>query len=260
MSDAASLGFPILPATGRELARIITAQGAVPIAAILGIGRNYAEHAKEQGASVPDAPMVFSKNPASVISHGERIIIPRACSNQDQLDFEGELAIVIGGGGLGGEQRLCRDVSEAEALSFVLGYTIANDVSARWWQKQGSGGQFFRGKSFDTFCPIGPSVIPARAIENPDDLALETRINGEVMQRDRTSSMVFSCRKLIAELSRDMTLMPGTIILTGTPSGVGMARTPPRWLEAGDVIEIQIEHLGTLRNTVAAASSAEARA
>lgn len=254
-SQAAPAGYTISPATGRDLARIHTPQGPVPIAAILGIGRNYAEHAKEQGAAVPDAPMVFSKNPASIITHNEAIISPRACSNQDQLDFEGELAIVIGGGGLGGEQRLCRDVSESEALGFVLGYTIANDVSARWWQKQGSGGQFFRGKSFDTFCPIGPVVVPASHIANPDDLAITTRVNGEVMQRDRTSSMVFSCRKLIAELSRDMTLMPGSIILTGTPSGVGMARTPPRWLKSGDVIEIEIEHIGLLRNTVVGASA-----
>jgi 2-keto-4-pentenoate hydratase/2-oxohepta-3-ene-1,7-dioic acid hydratase in catechol pathway len=245
-----SICYPIAPATGRDLASIFTPQGSVPIAAILGIGRNYAEHAKEQGAAVPDAPMVFSKNPASIITHNQSIVIPRACSNQDQLDFEGELAIVIGGGGLAGEQRLCRDVTEADALHFVLGYTIANDVSARWWQKQGSGGQFFRGKSFDTFCPLGPHVVSTTDIPNPDDLAVTTRVNGEIMQQDRTSSMVFSCRKLIAELSRDMTLMPGTIILTGTPSGVGMARTPPRWLKAGDVIDIEIQSIGLLRNTV----------
>lgn len=210
---------------------------------ILGIGRNYAEHAKEQGAAVPDAPMVFSKNAAAACLDGDEIVIPKVCQDREQVDFEGELAVVIG--------RVTRDVTPEQALMSVLGYTCANDVSARWWQKSGSGGQFFRGKSFDTFCPLGPWVVPASEIRNPNALRLTTRVNGVVKQSASTGEMMFDVRTLISELSRGMTLLPGTVILTGTPSGVGMARNPPEWLRAGDVVEVEIESIGTLRNRVA---------
>ncbi len=220
-----------------------TPSGAVlPFLQLIGIGRNYAEHAKEQGAAVPDAPMVFTKNCAAACLDGDAIVVPRACQDREQVDFEGELAVVIG--------TRARDVSKAAALSHVLGYACANDVSARWWQKSGSGGQFFRGKSFDTFCPIGPRLVPAAEIERPNSLRLTTRVNGAVMQDASTGEMMFDVATLISELSRGMTLLPGTVILTGTPSGVGMARTPPVWLKDGDVVEVEIERIGVLRNTV----------
>jgi 2-keto-4-pentenoate hydratase/2-oxohepta-3-ene-1,7-dioic acid hydratase in catechol pathway len=147
----------------------------------------------------------------------------------------------------------CRDVAELDAARHIAGYAVANDVSARWWQKQGSGGQFCRGKSFDTFCPLG-ATVPASEVGDPDDLRLVTRLNGEVMQDASTSLMLFSVPKIVAELSRGMTLLPGTVILTGTPAGVGAGRTPPRFLRDGDVVEIEIERIGTLRNPVREAS------
>lgn len=212
--------------------------------AIIAIGRNYAEHAAEMKAAVSEKPVVFMKNPASVIGDGEPIIIPRICdepAGTEQVDYEGELAVIVG--------RHSRDVSEVDAMDFVSGYAIANDVSARWWQKQGSGGQFVRGKSFDTFCPLSAPTTRDK-IPDPQKLRIETRLNGEVMQDASTASMIFPVRTLIAELSRGLTLLKGTVILTGTPAGVGAARTPPRFLKAGDVIEIAITGLGTLRNPV----------
>lgn len=210
--------------------------------AILAIGRNYAEHAAEMKGTVSEKPVVFMKNPASVIGDGEAIIIPRICDEpSEQVDYEGELAIIIG--------RDARDVGEADAMEFIGGYAIANDVSARWWQKQGSGGQFVRGKSFDTFCPLS-SHTPRDKVADPQKLRIETRLNGELVQDASTGSMIFPVRTLVAELSRGMTLLKGTVILTGTPAGVGAARTPPRFLRAGDVIDISITGLGTLRNPV----------
>lgn len=210
--------------------------------AIIAIGRNYAEHAAEMKGKVEEHPVVFMKNPASVIANGAEIVIPHICDHpQPQVDFEGELAVIIG--------RDCRDVGPEVSMGCVAGYAIANDVSARWWQKQGSGGQFVRGKSFDTFCPLS-DMVPASRIADPQNLRLVTRLNGEVMQDANTSSMIFPVKMLIAELSRGMTLLRDTIILTGTPAGVGAARTPPRYLKDGDVVEVTIDGLGTLRNPV----------
>ncbi len=218
----------------------------LPIRCIIGIGRNYAEHAKEQGAEVPDHPLVFFKNPACAALSGEEIRIPAICQQQEQVDYEGELAVVIG--------RACRDVSELSAglyhEGYILGYCVANDVSARWWQKEGSGGQFCRGKSFDTFCPLGPRITPSTEVLNVQSLRLETRLNGDVVQSESTAEMLFPVHALVAELSRGMTLLPGTVILTGTPAGVGMSRKPPRFLKKGDVVEVSIEGLGSIRNTV----------
>lgn len=215
---------------------------------ILGIGRNYAEHAREQGAAIPERPMVFSKNAASACLSGDDIVIPKLCQDAalggDQVDFEGELAVIIG--------TAARDVSKADATKHVLGYCVANDVSARWWQKTGGGGQFWRGKSFDTFCPLGPRLTPAANVKDPQALRLVTKVNGTTMQDGSTSDMIFDVPTLISELSRGLTLLPGTVILTGTPSGVGMARTPPVWLKHGDEVSIEIEGLGTLVNRVRA--------
>lgn len=210
--------------------------------AIIAIGRNYADHAAEMGGKTDELPMVFMKNPASVCGDGDDIVIPPICRHGGpQVDFEGELAFEIA--------RDCRDVAEADALSAIAGYRVANDVSARWWQKTGSGGQFCRGKSFDTFCPIGP-LVPAAEVGDPQDLAIETLVNGERMQQARTSLMVFGVRYLVAELSKGTTLLAGTIVLTGTPAGVGAGRKPPVYLKDGDVVEVRIERVGSITNRV----------
>jgi len=236
---------------------VLPGGGALPLRYLMGIGRNYADHAAERGAEVPDRPMVFVKSPASAILSGAAIVIPRVCRDPDQVDFEGELAVVIG--------RAARDVTQEEAADpasgIVLGYAPANDVSARWWQKQGAGGQFCRGKSFDTFCPIGPWITSARAVAElggPPSLHIRTTVSGEVMQSANVSTMVFSVPALIADLSRGATLPAGTVILTGTPAGVGAARTPPRFLRDGDTVTIEIgtaadpAALGRLENPVRA--------
>ncbi|MFM7481126.1 MAG: fumarylacetoacetate hydrolase family protein [Planctomycetota bacterium] len=210
--------------------------------AIIAIGRNYSDHAKELGNAVPQRPMVFFKNPAAVIGDNEPIVIPAICrEGGPQVDFEGELAVILGCD--------CRDVPIESALECVGGYAVANDVSARWWQNEGAGGQFSRGKSFDTFCPLS-AVAPASAVADPQALRIQTFVGGECMQDASTASMIFPVARLVAELSRGMTLLAGTVILTGSPSGVGHARKPPRYLRQGDVVEIRIERVGVLRNPV----------
>ncbi len=198
------------------------------------------------GGAAPERPMYFTKNPVSACLHEDRIVIPDLCRDEatggEQVDYEAELAVVIG--------EACRDVPEPEALSHVLGYCCANDVSARWWQKEGAGGQFCRGKSFDTFCPLGPRLVLASEVGDPQALSIECRVNGEVRQRATTGDMIFPVAWLIAELSRGTTLAPGTVILTGTPSGVGFGRKPPLFLKDGDVVEVEIEKIGVLRNGV----------
>ncbi len=229
---------------------IATPTGPIQVRQIFGIGRNYVAHAKEQGLDAPDRPMVFMKNVMSVCCDGDDIVIPpiacdEACSG-NQTDYEAELAIIIGKG--------CKDVSREDAMEYVLGFTCANDVSARWWQKKGSGGQFCRGKGFDTFCPLGPRVITLEELQSSghdvDNLRIRCRVNGEVMQDATTAQMMFPVDVLIEELSKGTTLVAGTVILTGTPSGVGMARSPQVWLQDGDKVEIEIEGIGKLHNTV----------
>jgi 2-keto-4-pentenoate hydratase/2-oxohepta-3-ene-1,7-dioic acid hydratase in catechol pathway len=228
----------------------IERDGGAPlvIRQIIGVGRNYAEHAKERGAAAPERPMLFCKNLGALALDGDAIALPRACADREQVDFEGELAVVIG--------RDARDVTEAQAADpasgVILGYCCANDVSARWWQKEGAGGQFFRGKSFDTFCPLGPRVTPAGAVPDPQALCIVTRVGGETMQDGSTADMLFPVATLVSEISRGMTLVAGTVLLTGTPPGVGAARTPPRFLRAGDTVEVEITGFGTLTNTVRA--------
>ncbi len=218
----------------------------LPIRQIIGIGRNYAAHAIEQGADVPEHPMVFMKNINAAGLDGDEIVIPPIARDErfggNQTDFEAELAVILG--------RDALNVSEDEALEYVLGYCCANDVSARWWQKKGSGGQFNRGKSFDTFCPMGPAVVPASEVGDVQDLRVVCRVNGAVMQDANTDQMMFPVARLISLLSSGTTLAAGTVILTGTPSGVGMAREPQVWLTDGDVVEVEIEKIGTLTNRV----------
>lgn len=205
------------------------------------IGLNYRKHAEETGAKIPERPIVFMKSSTAVQNPGGPIVLPRHLRS-DQVDFECELAVVIG--------YECKNVSRADAMNYVLGYTIANDVSARDWQKQWGGSQWCRGKTFDTFCPMGPALVTPAGIKDPNDLAIQTRVNRVVMQESNTRDMIFPVAELIEFLSGSTTLEAGTVILTGTPEGVGMGRKPPVYLQPGDVVEIEIEGIGVLQNPV----------
>jgi len=187
--------------------------------------------------------VVFYKNVKSLQNPYDPIWIPPVChQRQPQVDYEVELAVVIG--------KFCKDVSETDALNYVLGYTIGNDVSARWWQTNGGGGQWNFGKSFDSFCPLGPALILAKDLPNPNNIKLSTHLNNVKVQDSNTSDMIFSVEKIISHLSQGTTLIPGTVILTGTPQGVGSARKPPVFLSDGDVLDLFIEQIGVLRNPV----------
>jgi 2-keto-4-pentenoate hydratase/2-oxohepta-3-ene-1,7-dioic acid hydratase in catechol pathway len=209
--------------------------------AILCIGLNYRHHAAESGLPAPENPVLFIKNPAAVQNPGDPILLPQKLKS-DSVDYECELAVVIG--------KAARNVSKADALKHVLGYTCANDVSARDWQKNGGGGQWCRGKTFDTFCPLGPVLVTTDEITDPNALTIKTILNGETVQDWNTNDMIFDVPTLIEFLSADTTLLPGTVIITGTPHGVGMARKPPLWLKAGDSVTIEIEKIGKLTNPV----------
>jgi len=214
-----------------------------PIApvAIFAIGLNYREHAVEMGQKFPEHPVVTAKNLSSAIGHKETVYLPRFLKS-DSVDFEVELAVVIG--------KPCKNILAANALDYVAGYMTANDVSARDWQKIYSGGQWVRGKSFDTFCPLGPYFVTADEIPNPNDLNMSLELNGEVMQSSNTSDMIFDVKTLVAFLSGSTTLLPGTVILTGTPPGVGAARKPPVYLKDGDQMVTIIESIGKLENPI----------
>lgn len=210
---------------------------------IVAIGLNYRDHIREAGVEVPERPLVFAKFPSSVIGPGAPIVIDRSLAQR--VDWEVELAVVVG-------QRM-RDVREAAALSYVFGYTVANDVSAR--DVQFADGQWVRGKSFDSFCPLGPVVVTADEIPDPQTLALSTRVNGETVQDSSTSEMIFGVAELLAYCSRSFTLDPGDVVLTGTPWGCGEFMEPRRSLRPGDIVEVEAEGIGVLRNPVVAAGS-----
>jgi 2-keto-4-pentenoate hydratase/2-oxohepta-3-ene-1,7-dioic acid hydratase in catechol pathway len=209
--------------------------------AILCIGLNYRKHAEETGTKIPSHPVLFMKNPAAIQNPGDPIVLPRKLAST-KVDYECELAIVIG-------QR-CKNVARKDALKYVLGYTCANDVSARDWQKDFGGTQWCRGKTFDTFCPIGPAIVTPDEVGDPNQLQLSTDVSGERLQSSSTQDMIFDVPTLIEFLSGSTTLLPGTVILTGTPEGVGMGRTPNRYLKAGDHVTITIERIGSLTNPV----------
>jgi len=208
---------------------------------VLGIGLNYRQHAAESGMAAPEYPVLFAKGPNTVQDPGAPIQLPTHLRS-DKVDYECELAIVIG--------KPCKNVSREEALDYVLGYTCANDVSARDWQIEWGGSQWCRGKFFDTFLPLGPCITTTDEIPNPNELAIRTVLNDDVVQDWTTSDMIFDVPTLIEFLSGSTTLLPGTVILTGTPHGVGMAQDPPRWLRPGDVVTIEIEGIGELTNPV----------
>jgi len=203
------------------------------------IGRNYEEHAKEGKAEVPEFPMIFLKPATSLAGHGQPIEVP---ASTEKVDWEGEIALVIGTGG--------RDIPEEQALEHVAGYSIANDVTARDWQRRTS--QFDQGKMFDTFGPFGPYLVTPDEAGDVTDMRVETRVNGEVMQSGNSGDMVYPMAMLVSYLSQAVRLLPGDVILTGTPSGVGYARTPPVYLVPGDVVEVSVSGLGELRNEVVA--------
>lgn len=206
---------------------------------IMCMGRNYVEHAKESGSAPPEVPVFFTKPPTAVIGH-EAPVTHHAVTQQ--LDYEVELVAVIG--------RRGRDIAPEKALDYVFGYTIMNDVTARDLQRRHN--QWFKGKSLDTFAPMGPWIVHRSAVPNPQKLALSMRINGEVRQSSSTASMIFSVARLISVLSAGMTLEPGDLLATGTPEGVAMGMQPPKWLQVGDTMEAEVEGIGTLRNRVAA--------
>jgi 2-keto-4-pentenoate hydratase/2-oxohepta-3-ene-1,7-dioic acid hydratase in catechol pathway len=209
--------------------------------AILGIGLNYRRHAAESGLPVPERLVMFMKAPGAVQDPDRPILLP-TCLKSDEVDYECELAVVIG--------RTCKNVAPERALDYVLGYTCANDVSARDWQIKKGGGQWCRGKTFDTFCPLGPCIVTTDEIPDPNALGIRTFLNGQAVQDWTTNDMVFDVKHLIAFLSGSTTLHPGTVILTGTPHGVGMAAQPPRWLRDGDEVVVEIDQIGRLANPV----------
>jgi len=219
---------------GKLLAPVVPTQ-------ILCIGLNYRHHAAESGAKVPERPILFVKGINTLQNPGDPIEIPTRLASHE-VDYECELAVVIG--------KPCKNVSRERALDYVLGYTCANDVSARDHQIKLGGGQWCRGKFFDTFAPLGPCLVTPAEIPNPNALKIATILNGERVQDWTTSDMIFDVPAIIAYLSGSTTLVPGTVILTGTPHGVGMARKPPLWLKAGDSVSIEIEKIGTLTNPV----------
>ena len=205
---------------------------------IVAIGLNYADHARESGQTPPAAPVMFIKTTNSIAGPHEPIRYSRTDSTE--VDYEAELAVVIG--------RRARRVTAELALDHVFGYTACNDVSAR--DAQFADGQWVRGKSFDTFCPLGPWIVTADEIGDPQSLAIGCRVNGTALQDSTTKEMIFGVAEIISYLSNVMTLEPGDVIATGTPVGVGFARTPPVYLVDGDVVEVEIERIGVLRNPV----------
>ena len=211
-------------------------------AIILCIGLNYKRHAAESNMTPPQCPVLFVKGANALQHPNEPILIPTHLRS-DEVDYECELAVVIG--------KACKNVRRENALDYVLGYTCANDVSARDWQIKRGGSQWCRGKFFDTFAPMGPCLVTRDEIPNPNALQIKTILNGETVQDWNTNDMIFDVPALIEFLSGSTTLLPGTVILTGTPHGVGMASKPPRWLKPGDRVSIDIEKIGTLSNPVA---------
>jgi 2-keto-4-pentenoate hydratase/2-oxohepta-3-ene-1,7-dioic acid hydratase in catechol pathway len=214
---------------------------------VVCVGANYADHARESGMEPPKEPVIFNKFPTTIRKHEDPIVLP---TSSNQVDFEAELVVVIGVGG--------RRIRMQDALSHVAAYCCGNDVSARDWQKDKPAGQWLLGKSFDSFAPVGPTLVTADEIPDPGHLRIQLRLNGQVMQDSNTDQLIYSIPTLISYVSDVCTLKPGDLLFTGTPPGVGMARTPPVFLKAGDVVEVEIEKIGVLRNPVVADESVSA--
>lgn len=206
---------------------------------ILCLGLNYRDHAIESGMAIPEEPVMFSKFASSLIGHGDPIELP---SVSKEVDYEAELVVYIGKRG--------RDIPRDQAMSYVAGYAVGHDVSARDWQLNKPGKQWLAGKTFDTFAPIGPVLVTADEVSDPHNLGIRLRLNGQTMQDSSTAQLIFRIDEVIEYISRIFTLLPGDLIFTGTPPGVGMARKPQVWLKAGDVVEVEIDGLGVLSNPV----------
>ena len=206
---------------------------------IICIGKNYAKHAAEMGSEPPSIPVVFSKFNSAIAAPGSDITLP---SISEKVDFEAELVVVIGKRG--------RFIDRSDAMSHVFGYCCGNDISARDWQKEKPGGQWLLGKTFDGFAPLGPCIVTVDEIDDPNNLDITLRLNGETMQSSNTSHLIFPIDFLISHLSRFVTLQPGDLIFTGTPAGVGAGRTPPIFLRNGDQLEVEIEGIGKLYNRI----------
>ncbi len=230
--------------SGMHKGPFVTGRWLPPVAEpgkIFCIGLNYRDHAIETGSPIPGEPIVFSKFTTAIIGPEQAVLLPQVAH---EVDYEAELVVVIGRGG--------RNISAETAMQHVAGYTVGNDVSARDWQKGRPGGQWLLGKTPDTFAPIGPYLVTADEVGDPHDLQIQLRLNGETVQNSRTKELIFRVDQLIAHISKLITLSPGDLIFTGTPPGVGAARKPPLFLKPGDVMEVEIEHVGLLRNPVAA--------
>lgn len=206
---------------------------------VICVGLNYADHARESGMALPAEPVIFSKFPSAVAAHGDPIVLPRASA---EVDYEAELVVVIGRGG--------RKIPRTQAREHIAGFCCGNDVSARDWQLRKPGGQWLLGKTFDSFAPLGPELVTADEIQEPGQLQIQLRVNGRTLQNSSTAQLIFPIEALIEYVSGVCTLVPGDVIFTGTPPGVGFARKPPLWLRPDDVVEVEIEKLGVLRNPV----------
>jgi len=204
---------------------------------IVALGKNYLDHIEETGSNVPEFPVIFTKFPSSVIGPDDSIVIPKVSS---QIDWEVELGIVIG--------KSCKDVAEGKSLDYIAGYTVINDVSAR--DLQMNDGQWVRGKSLDTFCPMGPCIVTRDELGDASGLKMHTKVNGVIKQDSSTSSLIYNVIQIVSFLSKSFILEPGDVIATGTPSGVGFVRNPPEFLKPGDQVELFIEGIGYLRNSV----------
>uniref|UniRef100_A0AAV2MNP8 Fumarylacetoacetase-like C-terminal domain-containing protein n=1 Tax=Knipowitschia caucasica TaxID=637954 RepID=A0AAV2MNP8_KNICA len=206
---------------------------------VVCVGMNYRDHCLEQNAPIPKEPIVFSKFPSAITGPYDDIILP---SESQEVDWEVELAFVIG--------RRGKNIKEEDALSHVAGFTVANDVSARDWQMRRNGKQWLLGKTFDSFCPLGPALVTTDSVTDPHKLAVRCLVNGDTVQDSSTEQMIFGVEKLVAWVSRFMTLAPGDVFLTGTPPGVGVFRSPPVFLKEGDIVECQIDQIGSIINKV----------
>lgn len=206
---------------------------------ILCVGLNYRGHCEEQNKPIPKEPMFFSKYATAIVGPYDGVI---AHSISTQIDWEVELAVIIG--------KTAKHVNKAQAMDYVFGYTVAQDISARDWQKMRNGGQFLIGKSMDSFCPLGPWVVHKSEIADPHNLSIKCAVNGVEKQRGNTNELIFRIDDIIERVTQSITLLPGDVILTGTPAGVGMHRSPPEFLKVGDVIDSEIELIGAIKNKV----------
>ena len=233
---AGKAGAVTMPADGAKLHSPIPDPQKV-----VCVGLNYRDHAIESKMAIPKEPVLFSKFPSALIGHGEHIVLPKVST---KVDYEAELVIVVGKRG--------RHIREADAMAHVAGYSVGHDVSARDWQLEKDGKQWMAGKSFDTFAPVGPTLVLTDEVPDPHKLGIRLRLNGKTMQESNTEQMIFSVAQIIAYLSIVFTLEPGDLIFTGTPPGIGHALSPAVYMKPGDVAEVEIDTLGTLRNPVVA--------